>query len=31
MPSAAIPKITIGIEGGMMMPRPPEAAVTAEA
>ncbi len=31
MPSAEMPKITIGIDGGMMMPRPPEAAVTADA
>ena len=31
MPRAAMPKITIGIEGGMTMPRPPADAVTAEA
>ena len=30
-PMAATPKITIGMEGGMMMPMPPDAAVTAPA
>ena len=31
MPSAAMPKITIGIDGGMMMPRLPDEAVMEEA
>ncbi len=31
MPSAAIPNITIGIDGGMMIPRLPDDAVIAEA
>ena len=31
IPSAEMPKITMGIEGGMMIPRLPEEAVIAEA
>ena len=31
MPRAEMPKITIGIEGGMTTPRPPDDAVIADA
>ena len=30
-PMAEMPKITMGMDGGMMMPMPPDAAVTAPA